>query len=103
MTEEILHWLHHTVRRHQQLSKEGIGTFALCSSRLPWGRVHVRFRPDFTEAGWNYVPEFTCADGELLIVKMLNAGNAFHAMSLLRGAYDAITESSGAAAGKVRA
>lgn len=89
---KIFHCVHHVTHKHYRIVKHDVGVMSFCESRLPevlGGRVKVAFQPDFTEARWWGVPDYTCADGETLLVKMIHAGNAFHAMSLLRGAYDA--------------
>lgn len=97
--------LHNLTHKHYGLAKAGVGAFSFCESRLPapFGRIRIAFQPDFDNARSWGVPAFTCADGELLFEKMTHAGNAFHAMSLLRGAYDEMNEAKGTTKAQVAA
>lgn len=82
--------LHDLLHKHYSLAKGGIGTFSFCEDRIPApvGRVRVAFQPEFSGARWWGVPVHVFDDGEYLVNKMIDAGNAHQAMALLRRAYD---------------
>ena len=88
----IAHFIHHATHKHTQIEKPGLGTIQTCEWRLPWAQVDVAFRPDFSEAGWYYVPSVHDEDGTLLLTRIIDAENAWHAMSVLRAEYAAMGE-----------
>lgn len=89
---------HALLRRHSLVNRDGVGEFVLCASRLPWGGVHVKFRPDFDKARWWPVPATEEGEGLTLFSRMMQAENAWQAMSMLRAVYaeDARLEAAGA-------
>lgn len=78
---------HRLLRQHYHLSKPGIGTFEFCVSRLPWGRALVTFRAEESGGLYGLVPQYSCADGELLLNKMIRCDSAEAATGLLLSAY----------------
>jgi hypothetical protein len=88
---DIVHLAHHVTHKHTTWAKDGVGDFKTCTWRLPWVQVDVGFRPDFSEAGWYYVPAVEDEDGTLLITRIIRAENAWDAMAILRAQYAQMT------------
>lgn len=89
---DIADRVHHATHQHTLMRKEGVGAFQLCAWRLPWARTDVAFRPDFSAAGWYYVPAVEDEHGTLLFRQLVNASNAEQAMALLRRQYAQMAE-----------
>lgn len=79
-------FLHNLGHKHASASKDGIGVFWFCTSRVPFiGKCTVHFQPDFDDARWHLVPA-VYEDGELLCMRMFHVADAYEAMAMLRAA-----------------
>jgi hypothetical protein len=79
--------VHNRMHKHYTATREGVGTFQFCESRLPApvGGVRVAFQPDDRDGDRAYgIPMVRYADGDTLFERMLYADSAHHAMALLR-------------------
>lgn len=90
----LLMTLHWVLRKHYHLSKPGVGTFEFCVPRLlAWGKARVTFQGDGSGGVYGLVPQFFCADGQLLLNKMIRCDSAESATGLLLSAIREMQES----------
>jgi hypothetical protein len=84
MLERFFRWAHELTHQHAVVEKEGVGQFRLCCRKWDTGNVDIRFRPDYDEARWHWVPPLP--DGQVTMNAMLGTESAFEAMAVLRAA-----------------